>query len=119
VTVPIDGTRLHGTSRGFLLRDVEISYHEDVAKNAPHVKARKRVARNLREIIQEKRITRTELADASALSRNTISLIEHAQCGATIDTLGHLADTLVVDISRLTARPRRRRRKVVLLRPRR
>ena len=57
------------------------------------------VARQIRILRKRQDLTQSALAEASGLSRNTLSLIERGQTSPTISTLKRLAVTLGVDIN--------------------
>jgi len=56
-------------------------------------------ARQIRLLREQQNISQQALADASGLSRNTLSLIERGKSSPTLDTLHKLAQALQVDIS--------------------
>lgn len=66
------------------------------------------LARNLRRIRQDQKLTQEELADRAGLSSRYLGSIERGSVAATITILGRLADALSVDPCRLiSSSPRR------------
>lgn len=57
---------------------------------------RRIVARNLKRLRQERRLTQEELADLAGLNRNYVGMIERQENAATVDTLEALAKALQV-----------------------
>ena len=58
---------------------------------------RRIVARNLKRLRQERRLTQEELADLAGLNRNYIGMIERQENAATVDTIEALAKALQVE----------------------
>ena len=59
------------------------------------------VARNLKQLRQERGLTQEELADLAGLNRNYVGMIERQENAATVDTLEDLAKALQVEPVRL------------------
>jgi transcriptional regulator with XRE-family HTH domain len=62
---------------------------------------RRIVARNLKQLRQERGLTQEELADLAGLNRNYVGMIERQENAATVDTLEELAKALQVEPVRL------------------
>ena len=62
---------------------------------------RRIVARNLKRLRKERRLSQEELADLAGLNRNYIGMIERQENAATVDTLEVLAEALQVDAVKL------------------
>jgi transcriptional regulator with XRE-family HTH domain len=62
---------------------------------------RRIVARNLKRLRQERRLTQEELADLAGLNRNYVGMIERQENAATVDTLEALAKALGVNATLL------------------
>ena len=62
---------------------------------------RRIVARNLKQLRQERGLTQEELADLAGLNRNYVGMIERQENAATVDTLEDLAKALQVEPVRL------------------
>ena len=58
---------------------------------------RRIVARNLKRLRQERRLTQEELADLAGLNRNYVGMIERQENAATVDTIEALAKALQVE----------------------
>lgn len=63
--------------------------------------ARKIVAKNLRAARKAARLTQVQLAQEAGVSQQTISHIEQAHIGSTIDTLARCASALNVPLETL------------------
>ena len=61
------------------------------------------VARNLRRLRHEKRLTQEELADRSGLSARYIGSVERAQMSPSVTVLGRIAEALEVDPAELVS----------------
>ena len=57
------------------------------------------VGQQIRNLREQRQLSQKDLAEASGLSRNTLSLIERGQTSPTVSTLKRLAKALVVDIN--------------------
>lgn len=62
---------------------------------------RRIVARNLKRLRRERRLTQEELAGLAGLNRNYVGMIERQENAATVDTLEALAKALQVDAVQL------------------
>ena len=67
--------------------------------------SREMLARNLRALRREKRMSQEELAHRADLDRTYISSLERSVYSATIDVVDRLAEVLGVDASDLIRRP--------------
>ena len=67
--------------------------------------SREMLARNLRALRREKRMSQEELAHRADLDRTYISSLERSVYSATIDVVDRLAEVLGVDASDLLRRP--------------
>ena len=65
---------------------------------------RRIVARNLKRLRRERRLTQEELADLAGLNRNYIGMIERQENAATVDTLEALAKALQIEPVQLLER---------------
>ena len=70
-----------------------------VDQNGGVEEANVNVARQIRLLRKRRNLTQRELAEASGLSRNTLSLLERGQTSPTVSTLKRLAVALGVDIN--------------------
>jgi len=68
-----------------------------------HQRVRKRVADNLKRIIEQRDVEKKALAKSARMSRNTLDRILDAKSGASIDSLGRLADALGVELAELVS----------------
>ena len=57
------------------------------------------VGKQIRNLREQRKFSQTALAEASGISRNTLSLIERGQTSPTVATLKSLAQALSVDIN--------------------
>jgi transcriptional regulator with XRE-family HTH domain len=62
---------------------------------------RRTLARNLKRLRRERRLTQEELADLAGLNRNYVGMIERQENAATVDTLEALADALQIKAAQL------------------
>ncbi|MBR1164632.1 MULTISPECIES: helix-turn-helix domain-containing protein [Bradyrhizobium] len=69
------------------------------------MKARARVAYNVRRIRVERGIPQEQLAYDAGIDRSYMSGLERQQANPTIDLLDRLAETLDVDLSQLFVKP--------------
>ncbi|KAA0968181.1 helix-turn-helix transcriptional regulator [Aureimonas fodinaquatilis] len=59
------------------------------------------MARNLRRIRHDKKLTQEELADRAGLSMRYVGAIERADVSASVTVLGQIADALEIDPTEL------------------
>ena len=62
---------------------------------------RRTLARNLKRLRRERRLTQEELADLAGLNRNYVGMIERQENAASVDTLEALADALQIKATQL------------------
>ena len=62
---------------------------------------RRTLARNLKRLRRERRLTQEELADLAGLNRNYVGMIERQENAATVDTLEALAEALQIKAAQL------------------
>lgn len=59
------------------------------------------MARNLRRVRHDKKLTQEELADRAGLSMRYVGAIERADVSASVTVLGQIADALEIDPTEL------------------
>lgn len=57
------------------------------------------VGKQIRNLREQRKLSQAALAEASGISRNTLSLVERGQTSPTVATLKSLAEALLVDIN--------------------
>jgi transcriptional regulator with XRE-family HTH domain len=62
------------------------------------MKLRRVVARNLRRLRRERRLSQEELADRAGLNRNYVGMVEREENAPTVDVLEQLATALSVEV---------------------
>lgn len=70
---------------------------------APQQAMRLQFAKNLKQAITRRGITKSELARSAKISRNTLDMILSAKRGTTIDVVARLAGVLNVPAAKLFA----------------
>ncbi|WP_245968222.1 helix-turn-helix transcriptional regulator [Hephaestia caeni] len=63
------------------------------------------MARNLRRLRHEEKLTQEDLADRAGLSSRYIGAIERADVSASIDVVGRIAKAIGVDVVELFKQP--------------